>query len=523
MKRVYCLYRVSKSDQANGDEIPVQRTSCHEFAKRQGWKIIAEKTENGISGFSVSAKNRDAVQEIQKAALEKEFDILLVYMFDRIGRIDDETPFVVEWFAKKGIEVWSVNEGQQSFDNHVDKLMNYIRFWQASGESIKTSIRTKDGLGEIVQQGYFRGGTVPYGYQLVKNGRLNKKGYEVFDIEVNPDEAEYVRLIFQKYVYQGFGAHRIIQYLNDNRIFNHSGNSFSFSSIRAIIQNVIYTGILKSGETFSRVFPHLQIIENDIFERAQMIRIDRSKEYEEGVARRIPLNTKSEALISGLAFCAHCGGRLVVTTNVKKYKKADGTEVKTKRIRYRCYNKSRKICACDGQTEYTKERLDSIIDGLLFKLFGGIQALPENELVEKRYRLELSGCEKKYRVAKDELRKHTDTLNTLQNEIVKAIQGESKFDSDNLNTSINMTKEKITITSAAAQHYEDELNNRQQHIAEIHAQYRELVSWADMFQNSPKETKKMIIAYLIDSVNVGRGYEVNVKFNVAYEQFCIAC
>jgi len=31
--------------------------------------------------------------------------------------------------------VWSVKEGEQRFDHHVDKLTNYIRYWQASGES----------------------------------------------------------------------------------------------------------------------------------------------------------------------------------------------------------------------------------------------------------------------------------------------------------------------------------------------------------------------------------------------------
>ena len=38
---------------------------------------------------------------------------------------------------------WSAVEGQQRSDNHVDKLLNYIRYWQASGESIKTSMRVK--------------------------------------------------------------------------------------------------------------------------------------------------------------------------------------------------------------------------------------------------------------------------------------------------------------------------------------------------------------------------------------------
>lgn len=71
-------------------------------------------------------QQRDAILEIREAALAGKFDILLVYMFDRIGRRDDETPFVVEWLTRNGIAVWSVCEGEQRFDNHVDKLTNYI-------------------------------------------------------------------------------------------------------------------------------------------------------------------------------------------------------------------------------------------------------------------------------------------------------------------------------------------------------------------------------------------------------------
>jgi len=40
-----------------------------------------------------------------------------------------------------------------------------------------------------------------------------------------------------------------------------------------------------------------------------------------------------------------------------------------------------------------------------------------------------------------------------------------------------------------------------------------------MFQDSNTETKKMIVAYLIESVKVNRGYELDIKFNVAFEQF----
>ena len=97
----YCLYRVSTTGQVDKEknDIPMQRQVCHEFAERQGWIIGKEFLEKGVSGFKVSAAKRDAIQELKTAAEHKEFDILLVFMFDRIGRIDEETPLVVKWFS----------------------------------------------------------------------------------------------------------------------------------------------------------------------------------------------------------------------------------------------------------------------------------------------------------------------------------------------------------------------------------------------------------------------------------------
>ena len=92
------------------------------------WIIVDEMYEKGVSGYKKSANDRDAIVELREKALRKEFDILLVFMFDRLGRREDETPFVLQWFVEHGIEVWSANEGQQKIENHVDKLMNYIRF-----------------------------------------------------------------------------------------------------------------------------------------------------------------------------------------------------------------------------------------------------------------------------------------------------------------------------------------------------------------------------------------------------------
>ena len=140
----------------------MQRKRCRKYCESMGWTIVCELQEEGVSGHKVRAENRDKIQLIKEYAKQKKFDILLVFMFDRIGRISDETPFVVEWFVRNGIRVWSTQEGEQRFDNHTDKLTNYIRFWQADGESEKTSIRTANSMGLLAEDGCFTGGGAQY-------------------------------------------------------------------------------------------------------------------------------------------------------------------------------------------------------------------------------------------------------------------------------------------------------------------------------------------------------------------------
>ena len=56
------------------------------------------------------------------------------------------------------------------------------------------------------EEGHYTGGIVAFGYKRVKKGRLNKRNQEVCELEVNEEEAVIVRLIFQKYVYEGYGV-----------------------------------------------------------------------------------------------------------------------------------------------------------------------------------------------------------------------------------------------------------------------------------------------------------------------------
>lgn len=61
----------------------MQRKACHSFAAKMGWTIVHEEQEEGVSGHKVRAESRDKLQIIKSMAARGEFDIFLVFMFDR--------------------------------------------------------------------------------------------------------------------------------------------------------------------------------------------------------------------------------------------------------------------------------------------------------------------------------------------------------------------------------------------------------------------------------------------------------
>ena len=275
MKRVYTLYRVSTKGQVDKNDIPMQKTECRQFAERNGWQIVKEFFEKGVSGFKVSMDDRDVIQDLKEAAERKEFDILLVFMFDRLGRRENETPFIVEWFVKQGVEVWSAQEGQQRFESEADRLMNWIRYWQASGESRKTSMRVKTRLHQLTADGIYTGGPTPFGYELVKSGKFNKRNKELMDIVINEEEAPLVRMIFDMTVKEGYGSHRLATFLNEKGIRTHNGAKFQYNTINRMLRNKIYCGYFVSGDVHrdAKTSDH----DEDIYDRAQYILDQRSE------------------------------------------------------------------------------------------------------------------------------------------------------------------------------------------------------------------------------------------------------
>lgn len=516
--RVLCLYRVSTEKQLyhtenNEADIPMQRKRCRKFAEGMGWTIVCELQEEGVSGHKIRAENRDRIQQIKEYAKKKRFDILLVFMFDRIGRISDETPFVVEWFVRNGIRVWSTQEGEQRFENHTDKLTNYIRFWQADGESEKISMRTANSMALLTEDGCFTGGICPYGYQLVRTGRTNKRKREVFDLAVCEEEAAIVRMMFQLAATEGYGAQRIANHLHEQGVKNRAGKNWHPATIRNMLKNILYTGVLRSGNTRSPVQENLRIVDEKNFGRVHEMLEARSRKNE--TIRSKPLNTRGKSLLSGNVFCGHCGARLCVTTSGKGRRSADGTD--TVRMRYTCQTKSRTHGDCDGQTGYTVEKLDGLLEAIVKNIFSRVSSLSREEVVSARYNNDFSMKKSLLQKLKRDYEKAEMDLRNLKNEIVKAISGESAFPPELLNNLIKEQEQKCGELRQSCLSAEREIQNSEATVASMGRQYDDILEWCEAYERASFSAKKMIVSNMIDRVDVWRGYQLHISV----EQFLV--
>ena len=95
MKRAVMYLRVSTVDQTTAN----QERELREIAERAGWEIVKVYKDHGISG----AKGRDkrpAFDALCKAAAAREFDVVMAWSVDRLGRsLQDLVVFLGELHA----------------------------------------------------------------------------------------------------------------------------------------------------------------------------------------------------------------------------------------------------------------------------------------------------------------------------------------------------------------------------------------------------------------------------------------
>ena len=514
--RAALSYRVSTKGQVDHNDIPMQKIKCRKFAQQQGWRVVMEKAEKGISGSKVSASKRDVIQELRQEAGNGSFDILLVYMFDRLGRIESETPFVLEWFVQHGIQMWSVHEGQQRIESHGDKLMNYIRFWQAAGESEKTSIRTRDRIRQIVSSGHFAGGFVPYGYRAVDKGRVNKRDQPVKDLEIDPEEAAWVREVFEKVANEGASGYAMARMLNDRGLCTRQGARFQSVNIRRMIRHEGYTGYLITKAARSEFIQELQIVDEKLFARANEVIDCRSKKLAQ--EKNIAAKTNSPTLLAGIVVCAHCGAKMSAFLHTDRYKLADGTIREKVQAKYNCYQRGQKLRACDGQSLYLAERVDAVVLEVVHDIFRRIQQEPYDRSIEQKLRQENGERERQKQAAEKKIKAAQYKQKRYEDEVIRCLDGQSRFSEEML---ARLIAEAETEVRQAKEEYAELLRNdtTRATIQQIRSYYDEFLGWANEFDLATIPRKRAILGQLIEKVEGGKGYKVTVHLRMSYAQF----
>ena len=515
-KRAALAYRVSTKGQVDHDDIPMQKIACRKFAQQQGWRVVQEKAEKGVSGSKVSASKRDVIQELRMAANNKEFDILLVYMFDRLGRIESETPFVLEWFVQHGIEMWSTHEGQQRIESHGDKLMNYIRFWQAAGESEKTSMRTRDRIRQIVSSGHYAGGFVPYGYRAVNKGRVNKRDQPVKDLEIDPEEAAWVREVFEKVANEGASGYAMARMLNERGLRTRQGAKFQSVNIRRLIRHEGYTGYIMTKAARSEFMPQLQIVDSDLFTKANERMDSRCKNAAEN--KNAAKKSGNPTLLAGIVVCAHCGAKMSAFLHTDRYKLADGSIREKVQAKYNCYQRGQHLRECDGQSLYLAERVDGVVLALVDQMFQQIKQEPYDRSIEQRIRQQDAEWNRKKQAAEKKIQAARHKQQRYEEEIVRCLDGQSAFSEATLARLIQQAEAEV---QQAKNEYAELLKNDSSRttVQQIRKYYDEFLGWANEFDLASIPRKRTILAELLEKVEVGKGYRVRIVVRGSYQQF----
>ncbi|MDR6883043.1 recombinase family protein [Bacillus sp. 3255] len=170
-----------------------------------------------------------------------------------------------------GVRVISIEDMYDSGKEDNEMIFSIISSVnQKQSENISTS--SKRGKRQSAKSGNFTGSIAPFGYKKIVTAEGRKS------LEVVPEHAEVVRLIFDLYINKGMGEKLIVGFLNDpiNEIMpSPKTGTWGISSVQRILQNETYTGYV----TFSKLETR-QVYDdiNDLQNRRKVLSLrDKSK------------------------------------------------------------------------------------------------------------------------------------------------------------------------------------------------------------------------------------------------------
>lgn len=362
--------------QLDGESLDTQLKRLYSFADSQGWTIVEEFIDEGISAKALDI--RPGIQKMLQAIKEKKFDVLLVYKLDRLVRNVKDLHELLQLMDKYDVKFRSCTE---AFDTTTanGRLFITIIATLAQWERETTAERVYDNLKHRAESGKRNGGPAPFGYDY------NEKG----ELVINPEEEKWVKFIFNKY--KTNGSQNIAKALNKYGVKTKKGAIWSDFGVRFILRNPIYAGKTRwnwRSPVKGKAYTGEEIIKDiaqDNFD--PIISYEHFIETQELIRHRSSQAFRSDNHypFSGIARCSKCGNSL---TGAFKKRKSGGV--------YRFYK-------CAGRFNFGICDLPSIAEESIDTAFLNMLELAWTDL-------EIEEPEAKVGITSDELTKQLKKL-----------------------------------------------------------------------------------------------------------------
>lgn len=418
-KKIVVLHRISTDNQ----DFESQNNAIQEYISKNGIVVDEYIKEEGISGYSNKLYEREAIKKIESMALLNELDTLIVFNLDRIGRTTEVAEFLKK-LAYCDVKVYSVTEGLLNGGEDTQDLVNYIKSFSAQMESKKISLRSKNGKEATNKQGLYAGGTVNFGYKVVDQRLV-----------IVPEEAEIVKLIFDKYITEGKNG--TVRYLQDNGITKR-GRVFSQHMVHDILKDTIYIGLKRYGHYINiskdptiktrrynkesvKYQPYnedLRILSDDVFYKVQEL-IDGRSTVKGGVTK---YTNKTNVLFEGLLY-HRCGDgeirKLHIDNKVDKY----GNKIYS----YRCSHCRRNFYK-DVRKTYGCKKYNKVLEGYVLDTLKNLSIEEIEDRIKNSGNQNINIIKSSIKSNELELNKKQKALERAQLELEKIFSGDSNLD-----------------------------------------------------------------------------------------------
>lgn len=238
--KVYLYTRVSTVMQIDGYSLDAQKSKMKAFCEYNEYEIAGEYEDAGKSGKSIEGRiqfNR-MLEDIKSG--KDGVSYVLVFKLSRFGRNAADVLSALQIMQDYDVNLICVEDGIDS-SKDAGKLMISVLSAVAEIERENIRVQTMEGRMQKAREGKWNGGFAPYGYEL-KDGKLY----------INEEEAEAIRVIFDRSVNSDIGANGLARYLEMHGIHkkprqNGKNPLFDAALIRRIIQNPVYCGKIAYG------------------------------------------------------------------------------------------------------------------------------------------------------------------------------------------------------------------------------------------------------------------------------------